>query len=73
MIKGIASINFISMIFTAGHISCGILISKNKKPLIFWGSISCFYLLALTFYSFSSYLFHYFALSQEKFTMNFIS
>jgi len=66
MIKVIASYSYIFMIFTAGHISCGIPISKDKKSLVFWEGISCFYLLDLIFCYFYSCLFHYFALLQKK-------
>ena len=66
MIKVISVYNFIFILLTDGHICCGISISQNEKSPVFWGNISCFYLLDLTFYSFYSYLFHYFLYHKQN-------
>ena len=72
MIKEISSYNFIFSLSITGHIFYRIGMLKNEKSLFSFVDISCFYLFALKFYSFCSFIWDYFLYYKQKFTLKFI-
>jgi hypothetical protein len=72
MIKEISSHEFIFKLSTAWHVFYRTCMLKNEKSPFSMVEISYFYLFALKFYSFCSFIWDYFLYYKQKFTLKFI-